>query len=310
MRSIFVAATAAFVALTAAAGDAQRGPAPAGAPPLVRENVTEKISDHVYVIPDNNVGMVPNVGIVVGSRATLVIDTGMGARNGATIVKEMQKVSKTPELYLATTHVHPEHDLGAGGFPAHTKMIRSQAQVKEIADSGLETAKRFSAISPLHAELLAGAEFKAADIVFDQEHVLDLGGVRVRIIAMGYNHTRGDQAFFVEPDRILFSGDVVMTALPNVGGSTFTQWLSSQDRFEKLQPARIVPSHGPMGDLSMVANYRTFLTTVQRRVAELKKQGRTIDEATATVTAELQPQYPNAGGRLTGTIRAAYNEAP
>jgi glyoxylase-like metal-dependent hydrolase (beta-lactamase superfamily II) len=295
--------------LAASVLEAQRGPAPA-APPLVRENATEKVADHVYVIPDNNVGMVPNVGIVVGTRGTLVIDTGLGARNGQTIVREMQKVSRTPELYLATTHVHPEHDLGAGAFPAHTRMIRSRAQVQEIADAGLETAKRFSAISPLHAELLAGAQFRPADVTFDQEHVLDLGGVRVRILAMGYNHTRGDQAFFVEPDAILFSGDVVMTALPNVGGSTIAMWLKSQERFQQLQPKRIVPSHGPMGDLSLVATYRDLLTTVQRRAAELKKQGRTLEEATATLTQELQGKYPNGGQRLAGTIRAAYNEAP
>ena len=42
--------------------------------PLVRESVTEKIGDHTYVIPDANVSLVPNVGIVAGSRATLVID--------------------------------------------------------------------------------------------------------------------------------------------------------------------------------------------------------------------------------------------
>ena len=293
---------------------AQQGPAgaqaPAGQPPLVREGATEKIAEHVYVIPDNNVGMVPNVGIIVGTRGTLVIDTGLGARNGQTIVREVQKVSTTPELYLATTHFHPEHDLGAGGFPPHTKMIRSKAQVDEIAASGLETAKRFSGFSPAHAELLKGAEFKRADIVFDQEHVLDLGNVRVRILAMGYNHTRGDTAFFVEPDAILFSGDVVMTALPNVGGSTITQWLVSQDRFEKLQPRRIVPSHGPIGDLSLVSNYRTLLSTVQRRAAELKKQGRTVDEVATTVAGELKEKYPNGGARLAGTIRAAYTEAP
>ena len=294
-----------IVVVLAAALEAQRGQGPG---PLVRENATEKVSEHVYVIPDNNVGQVPNVGIIVGTRGTLVIDTGLGARNGETIMREVQKVGKTPELYLGTTHFHPEHDLGAGGFPPQTKMIRSQAQVKEIEANGLETAKRFSGFSPLHAELLAGAEYRKADITFEQEYVLDLGGVRVRILAMGYNHTRGDTAFFVEPDAVLFSGDVVMTALPNVGGSTLAQWLNSQDRFEKLQPNRIVPSHGPMGDLSLVANYRTFLSTVQRRVGELKKQGRTVDEVTATLTGELQDKYPGASGRLTGTIRAAYAE--
>ena len=302
-----IPALIALVLVTVSSIDAQRGPA---APPLVRENATEKISDHVYVIPDNNVGMVPNVGIIVGSRGTLVVDTGMGARNGQTIVREMQKGSKTPELYLATTHVHPEHDLGAGGFPAHTKMIRSQAQIKEIAESGLETAKRFSSMTPLNAELLAGADFRKADIIFDQEHVLDLGGVRVRIMAMGFNHTRGDQAFFVEPDAVLFSGDVSMLAVPNVGGGTVKQWLNSQNVFAKLQPRRVVPSHGALGDASMVANNRAFLETVQSRVAELKKQGRTLEETTTAVTAELQPKYPTAGGRLTSTIRAAYSEAP
>ena len=134
-----------FVAIGAATPLAQRAGGAPAAPPLVRENATEKITEHVYVIPDNSVSMVPNVGIIVGSRATLVVDTGLGARNGQTVVREMQKVSKTPELYLATTHFHPEHDLGAGGFPAHTKMIRSQDQQKEIAEQGVATAERFRA---------------------------------------------------------------------------------------------------------------------------------------------------------------------
>ena len=307
MRRLMTPLFAAVLLVVAGAAIAQRGPA---APPLVREGVTEQISDHVYVIPDNNVGMVPNVGIIVGTRGTLVIDTGLGARNGQAIGREMQKVSKTPDLYLATTHIHPEHDLGAGGFPARTKMIRSQAQVAEIAADKMQTAQRFAGFSPLNAELLAGATFKPADVTFDQEHVLDLGGVRVRIIAMGYNHTAGDTAFLVEPDAILFSGDVVMTALPNVGNSRISQWLASMDRFDALKPKRIVPSHGPMGDLSMVAAYRTLLTTALTRAAELKKEGKTAEDAEKTLAAELGPKYPNGGGRLTGTIRAAVTQAP
>ena len=72
---IAVAALAALVGtMTAAAQQAPAAP-PAGpgptqaataAPPLIREGATEKITPHVYVIPDNGVPMVPNVGIVVG----------------------------------------------------------------------------------------------------------------------------------------------------------------------------------------------------------------------------------------------------
>ncbi len=134
--------------LGAVATSAQRAGGAPAAPPLVRENATEKISAHVYVIPDNSVSMVPNIGIIVGTRGTLVVDTGLGARNGQTVVREVQKVSKTPELYLATTHFHPEHDLGAGGFPAHTKMIRSQDQQKEIAEQGAATTEGSAVSAP------------------------------------------------------------------------------------------------------------------------------------------------------------------
>src|SRR6476619_3255506 len=93
----------------------QRGPAP---DPLVRENATVKVAAHTYVIPDNNVGLVPNVGIVVGSHATLVIDPGLGRRNGETVLKEVAKVSRNADLYIASTHYHPEHTTGYIAFPS------------------------------------------------------------------------------------------------------------------------------------------------------------------------------------------------
>ncbi len=288
------------------AASAQRGPIPT---PLIKEGVTEKISDHVYVIPDGSAPLIPNVSIVVGSRATFVVDTGLGAKNAEVILREVAKVSKNSEMYLATTHIHPEHDLGAHGFPATTKMVRSNDQVKEIAADGLQTAKRFAGFSPAVGEMLQGAEFRKADVVFDKEQVFDLGGVRVRAMAMGFNHTSGDTAFFVEPDMVLVSGDVVMNAIPAVGAnSRIATWLASMDRFQKLQPKRIVPSHGPMGDISFVTNYRTYLTTVRDRAAALKKEGKSVDDTIKLLQDELKGRYdPN---RMVGTIRTAYNEAP
>jgi glyoxylase-like metal-dependent hydrolase (beta-lactamase superfamily II) len=190
-------------------------------------------------------------------------------------------------------------------------MLRSRDQQADIEEFGLEMAKTFSGFSPLTAELLQGAEFRKADMHFDKEHTVDLGGVRVRLMAMGGNHTRGDTVFFVEPDTVLFSGDVVMMALPALGSphSRVSNWLQSLDRLEKLQPKRIVPSHGPMGDVSLITNYRTYLTTVRTRAAALKKEGKSLDDTVKTIQGELQAKYspPN---RMVSAIRAAFNEAP
>jgi glyoxylase-like metal-dependent hydrolase (beta-lactamase superfamily II) len=304
ISTLHVIVACALTGAAASVASAQRGPIAA---PMVREGVTEKIADHVYVIPDASAVLVPNVAIIVGSRATLVIDTGLGAKNGEAILREVSKVRKNSELYLATTHIHPEHDLGAHAFPATTKMVRSQDQVKEIAEDNLQTAKRFAGFSPAVGELLQGAEFRKANIVFDKQQVFDLGGVRVQAIAMGLNHTRGDTAFFVEPDRILVSGDVAMSALPAVGAeSRVSTWLASMELFEKLQPKRIVPSHGPMGDISFVTNYRSYLTAVRDRTLAHKKEGNSLDDTIKLVQDELGGKYDR--NRMAGAIRAAYNE--
>jgi glyoxylase-like metal-dependent hydrolase (beta-lactamase superfamily II) len=305
--SIVPAGIAVALALSLTPTLAQRGPLQ---PPLIKEGVTEKISEHVYVIPDGGLPVVPNVGIIVGTKGTFVVDSGLGTRNGQTIMRETAKVSKGGELYIASTHFHPEHDLGALGFPATAKMLRSRDQQADIDEFGLETAKRFAGFSADTAELLKGVEFRKADQFFDKELTIDLGGARVRLMAMGPNHTRGDIAFWVEPDGVLLSGDIVMTSMPGFSSpySKLSVWLRSLDRFEQLKPKRIVPSHGPMGDTAMITRWKTLMTTVQARAMELKKQGRSADDTVKVIQDELQDRYPRNG--LAGVARAAYNEAP
>src|SRR6185503_11870042 len=96
--------------------------------PLVKENVTVKLSRHTYLIPDGNVVLVPNIGIVVGDKATLVVDTGMGPVNGSAVMREVAKVSKNARLYLVTTHYHAEHVAGIAAFPPNTTFVISRQQ--------------------------------------------------------------------------------------------------------------------------------------------------------------------------------------
>jgi glyoxylase-like metal-dependent hydrolase (beta-lactamase superfamily II) len=288
----------------------QQQPAPAP-PPLVKEGATVKISEHVYVIPDGNVAAVPNVGIVVGNRATLVIDTGLGPRNGQTIFREVGKVSRNSEIYLVATHFHSEHALGESGFPATAKVIRARAQQRDMDEFGV--APNFSTRSPLHAELMKDAQYRRADELFDNEKILDLGGVRARLFWYGGTHTNGDTFVFVEGDGVLFSGDVVMNRrflAFNSPASSMRAWLSSLDKLQPLRPLRIVPSHGDMGDGSLIDTNRTYLRTLQARIEQLKREGKTADQAVETASAEIRSQRTDWTGNPAAAARSAYNEAP
>jgi len=297
----------------AAASLALAGPVLAQAPdPMVRTEGLKQVSPHVHVIPDNSVPMVPNVGLVVGERGILVIDTGMGPRNGVAVAQVAQKLGGSRALYLVTTHFHPEHDLGASAFPASTTLIRSADQIKDIEEFGLQLAKVFASRSQFIADLLKDADFRKADVTFEKDYMLDLGGgVRAQIIAMGPNHTRGDTAVWVESDRVLFSGDVVMQRQPAFASpySRIGQWLTSLDRLDAFKPSLVVPSHGPTGDAAFIANYRAYLIEVRDRTTTEKKAGKTAEQATEAVSAAMTDRYPDQG-RLTAAIRAAGAEAP
>lgn len=278
--------------------------------PLIRENATVKVSEHVYVIPDGNVGAVPNVGIVVGSNAALVIESGLGPRNGQTVLREVGKVSKNANIYLVATHFHSEHTLGESAFPAAAKVIRARAQQQDIDEFGVQP--NFAARSPAMAELVKDAQFRRADEVFDSEKILDLGGVRVRLMWYGGTHTNGDTLIFVEGDSVLFAGDVVMNRRFLAFGSprsSVQAWLQSLDKLAPLRPKVIVPSHGPMGDASLIESNRTYLQALQTRTAELKREGKTVEQASEAIVAEFKSRYPDWSGNAGAAARIAYNEA-
>src|SRR5262249_39717007 len=219
-------------------------------PPIVKTEGLKQISPRVHIIPDNSVPLTPNVGYVIGDKAMLVIDTGLGPRNGAAVYEVAKKLGGDKQFYLVTTHVHPEHDLGAQAFPATIKLIRSSDQVKDIAEFGLQLAEVFAKRSAINAELLKDANFRKADITFATDDDVDLGGGRPGPPAMGPNHRGGDTIIWIDADRVLFSGALAMRAQPAFASphSSLKRWMGSLDHLEALKPAIIVPSHGPNGD--------------------------------------------------------------
>ena len=282
--------------------------------PLVQENKTIKVSDHVYAIPDGRVNLVPNIGIIVGSRATLIVDAGMGPKNGETVLRELAKINKNTALYFTTTHFHPEHMTGGQAFPANTIVIRPEMQQEEVDRKQPEFIRNFSRRTPEMKALLADVKPRSPDIVFDREAKLDLGGVTVRLLWLGPAHTRGDEFVFVEEDGVLFTGDAVINRFfpifPDADASG-KNWLSILDKLDALHPRTIVPGHGEVGEASLIATERDYLKAVQQRVADLKGQGKSADETAKLLTVEFRSKYPDweNPGWIKDAVERFYDEA-
>ena len=275
---------------------------------MIAENTT-RISDHVWAI----MGF-PNIAIVVGAHSTLVVDTGLGPKNGATVARVVEKLApNNKKLFLTTTHFHPEHAGGEPGFPPATILIRDAVQQQEMEKHGQEMMNMFSGFSAQNKELLAGVVLRPPDMTFNEEVTIDLGGVTARLLWFGGAHTKGDELTFVEPDRTLISGDVVQNkTMPNIfgDGGTPASWLAVLDKVAALNAAHILPDHSAPGDGSLVAEERALISEIRTRALALKNQGVTADDAGREISAELKTKRPDwSNTDAAGFVKSVYAEA-
>jgi glyoxylase-like metal-dependent hydrolase (beta-lactamase superfamily II) len=142
---------------------------------------------------------------------------------------------------------------------------------------------------------------------------LDLGGVTARLFCLGQAHTRGDMLIFVEEDSVLIPGDIVQSKLFPImpEESSMKGWIAVLDKLAPLKPRLIVPDHGELGDGSLIAKEKAMLVEMQGRALELKRQGKSAEEAGKLLTAELHAKHPDFANveRIAADVKLVYGEA-
>src|ERR671937_609759 len=232
----------------------------AAPPPLIPEVPPQLVAERVWVFTDERINLVPNIGVVVGDDAALVVDTGMGRRNGERLLERVRELTDKP-LLLTLTHFHPEHGWGAQAFAGAAVIVYNRVQREELEE-------RFG---PEIAELLADVELVRPHIVYEDAAELDLGGVTVQLSYHEPAHTRGDQLILLPSERVLFAGDLVenrfFPILPDEDAHG-SKWIALLERMQALEPAIVVPGHGEVGGAALIEEVRAYLDYVRSRVEE------------------------------------------
>jgi len=264
--------------------------------PMVQPGHTQKIADGVYVIPDQRVNLVPNIGIIAGTDAVMVVDTGMGPKNAEIVLAEVRKVTDKPIRYLAITHFHPEHGMGAQSFPEETQVVVPVAQKQELAEKGAQYIELFKGFSPDIAALLADVKLVTPHIAFEKSMEIDLGGRTVQLLYLHPGHTRGDMFVYLPKEKILFGGDLIVDRfypiLPDPDASP-TGWMDSLNELKQLAPAMIVPGHGAVGDAHLMDALLAYFTDVKTRVGRLKSDGKSLEAVSAQLQKDVPASYAN-----------------
>jgi glyoxylase-like metal-dependent hydrolase (beta-lactamase superfamily II) len=274
------------------------GTATEGPPvPVIADVAPEEIAPGVYVIPDGRVPLVPNVGIIVGERAALVVDTGMGPRNGARVLEKARTLTDRP-LLLTLTHFHPEHGFGAQVFEREATIVYNREQADELMEKGPGYVEMFRGFGEGVATQLEGVELVQPHVVYEGSSSVDLGGVTVELSHHGLAHTRGDQLVLVREHGVLFTGDLVETRLfpifpwfpPQDTDVSGGGWISVLELIDELDASIVVPGHGEVGGRELAAAVLEYILDVQQRVRDAGDAG-SVEELKAELEPQLRERY-------------------
>ncbi|MGW6913889.1 MBL fold metallo-hydrolase [Kitasatospora sp. NPDC054939] len=269
--------------------------------PAVHVAGAQEIAPDLLVIPDRGIPLVPNIGIIGGSRAVLVVDTGMGTANAEQVLALASEVAGGRRLYLTTTHFHPEHAFGAHVFDGRATYLANRTQADDLRTRGpgyLEMFRGFG--GPVADRLDAGVRVPVPEVVHDDGYDLALGGRTVRLRPTGRGHTRGDQVIEVPDAGVLFTGDLAEAGQfaifpwfpPHDIDVSGVGWLAVMERLAADGHRTVVPGHGTVGGPQVLADVRDYLRELRDETWRRRGSAMGESQIVAEVRALLIERHP------------------
>jgi glyoxylase-like metal-dependent hydrolase (beta-lactamase superfamily II) len=273
--------------------------------PVVQVTDVRELASDLVVIPNRRVQLVPNVGVIGGTHSVLVVETGMGPGNAETVLKFAADYAKGRQLYLTTTHFHPEHAFGAQVFAGEATFLVNRAQAEDLAVKGPGYLEMFRGLGEPVARQLAGVELVTPDVVYDDSYDLDLGGRVVRMRATGRAHSRGDQVVTVPDAGVMFTGDLVEAGQfaifpwfpPYDTDVSGTRWIAVMERLAAEVPRVVVPGHGDVGGPQLLADVRDYLQLLRDETWVRRDSAMSEETIVAEVSALMIDRHPEWAGQ-------------
>ena len=291
--------------------------------PAVRVAGARELAPDLLVIPNDRVDLVPNIGVIGGTEAILVVDTGLGTANASEVLAFATSVAAGRRLFLTTTHFHPEHAYGAQVFAGSATYLVNRGQANDLTTKGAGYLEMFRGLGEVVARRLEGARVPTPDVVYDGSHDLDLGGRTVRLRPTGRGHTTGDQVVEVPDAGVLFTGDLAETGQfailpwfpPHDTDVTGVGWLEVLDRLALDAPRVVVPGHGEVGGVSVLTDVRDYLRELRDETWRRRDSGLGVSEIAAEVREVLVGRHPEWAGQEwiepgVGCLCAEHDAAP
>ena len=216
-----------------------------------------------------NLGNNATFGLIETTDGAVLVDPG-GTWAGAAMLHEVVRgLTDQPVTHVINTGGQDHRWLGNSYWQAEGATVIASADA--VADQQARASMQLTMLSQLVGEGLSGTEPAGANVAFETDHVLDLGGRRIEIRHVGAAHTPGDSFVWLPDAQVVFTGDIVYVGriLGVMEFSDSATWLEAFGAIEMLEPFHLIPGHGPATTLAQAqADTRDYLQNLRDRMRE------------------------------------------
>jgi len=243
----------------------------ADSPPAGVEMTLEQVSDHVYFVQGipgvatDNAGFISNAGVIVTGAGVVIFDSLGTPALSQLLLEKIRRITDEPVVRVIVSHYHADHIYGLQVFedlnaeilaPAGSEKYLASDQARERLED-----RRFT----LDPWVNDNTRLVYPDQYLGEGMQFHLGDVEFVVTVVGNAHSDGDLVLFIEPDRVLFSGDIIFEGrVPFLGDSNTRHWVQILERMEKEQLVALVPGHGGVAEkpneaISLTRRYLVYL---------------------------------------------------
>ena len=154
---------------------------------------------------------------------------------------------------------------------------------------------------------------------FEHELVIKDRDLPVHMLFLGRANTAGDAIAWLPRQKIVASGDIVVSPFPFGFGSYPAAWIDTLGKIKALHFATLIPGHGePLHDTSYLDRLIASIRDLQAQVGPLAKAGMSLDDIRKKVdfskSIAMYGDTPRVKANLQGLffdpiIGSAYKEA-
>jgi glyoxylase-like metal-dependent hydrolase (beta-lactamase superfamily II) len=242
-----------------------------------------------------------NIAVLTGKDGKVIVDSGYSSAK-VQIGEVLTGLSTDPITHLINTHWHIDHTDGNEWMHAAGAVILAHVNTQKR----LSTTQTIAALKRTFPPAPAGA---IPSETFADKKRLQLNGTTLELAYYGAAHTDTDISTYFTDADILHAGDTWWNPIyPFIDYSTgghISGMIQATERNLAASTANtiIIPGHGRVGDKAQLTEYRDMLVTTRDTVADLKKQGKTLDEV---IAAKPNAAYDAKWGPATEFLAYVY----